>query len=503
MAKTLIFCFDGTCNDPRDAEQDVEFSGDVDDSSITNVLKLHLLFGGDLRDGQRFADQRSFYYSGVGTYGNKFKRIVNSLFSPEHRDVATILRAAVADVNEHYEDGDRVAVFGFSRGAALARRFAAIVRKESRFDGLDVHFLGAFDTVASIGRPNLDSDEKPVSDVVFENRRVSPAVKEALHLVAIDERRKAFMPTLMNAEDRITEVWLPGAHADVGGGFRQDGLSDCALQFMLEEIERRALGLQLLQDHEIAYGDLEPDGADYRIAPDDVVIQPNAAGIAHVKRRSPLLSRITLADRDVRVIENDAPTNETPQVHWSAGERIQMVRDYRPAALRGVRHAIEWPNGQSAEYAGLREHSFAVPLRELAVNESVPLRCHSNLMMNHTKVLLVPGQAYVFDVDMTQRWQDAQIECGPDGWTRDTVQLGVREWFIRWKEDDRRLPDANWFELLGSIGAGRPFRVLQHTDEASAFEPAEIGELFVFVNDLESRYDNNAGSAVLTVRRVR
>ena len=40
--KRLIFCFDGTCNSPQDADDFFE------DSSISNVLKLHAFFGGKL-----------------------------------------------------------------------------------------------------------------------------------------------------------------------------------------------------------------------------------------------------------------------------------------------------------------------------------------------------------------------------------------------------------------------------------------------------------------------
>ena len=48
MSKNIIFCFDGTCNDPEDAVQKEFLIGGAKDNSITNVLKLHLLFGGDL-----------------------------------------------------------------------------------------------------------------------------------------------------------------------------------------------------------------------------------------------------------------------------------------------------------------------------------------------------------------------------------------------------------------------------------------------------------------------
>ena len=81
MKETLIFCFDGTCNDPEDA-------GDRErDGSITNILKLHILFGGDLSNEAKIqtdddSQQRSFYYSGVGTYGGSLKRIFNMAFAP-------------------------------------------------------------------------------------------------------------------------------------------------------------------------------------------------------------------------------------------------------------------------------------------------------------------------------------------------------------------------------------------------------------------------------------
>ena len=43
MAKALYFNFDGTDNEPADAMQDKNFIGTVEDNSITNILKFHLL----------------------------------------------------------------------------------------------------------------------------------------------------------------------------------------------------------------------------------------------------------------------------------------------------------------------------------------------------------------------------------------------------------------------------------------------------------------------------
>ena len=45
--------------------------------------------------------------------------------------------------------------------------------------------------------------------------------------------RADFTPTLwQEPADNVTQVWFAGAHADVGGGYEQAGLSDIALEWM-------------------------------------------------------------------------------------------------------------------------------------------------------------------------------------------------------------------------------------------------------------------------------
>ena len=61
----------------------------------------------------------------------------------------------------------------------------------------------------------------------------------------------------MNRDERVTEVWFAGAHSDVGGGYRYDGLSDNALQFMIDFIEQdRDLGLEFRPPGAIEYSEL-------------------------------------------------------------------------------------------------------------------------------------------------------------------------------------------------------------------------------------------------------
>ena len=199
--KKLIFCFDGTCNDPEDA-------GDFfEDSSISNVLKLHALFGGKLSPANtknaKTPNQQSFYYSGVGTRGSWLAKTFNAMFAPAYGEMDDILDEAYADLKKQkYKEGDEIYIFGFSRGAAIARMFAANIDKK-------VTFLGVFDTVAATrGSLDLNPESYPSSGIVFENGTVGSHVQEAVHLVAMDEKRLTFQPTLFNKDDRVTEVWF-------------------------------------------------------------------------------------------------------------------------------------------------------------------------------------------------------------------------------------------------------------------------------------------------------
>ena len=330
----LVFCFDGTSNDPNDSK---DF---FTDNSISNVLKLHLLFGGSVESNTPFfSDQRSFYYTGVGTRGGLFRRTWNTLFAPRGGDIADILKEAARDLRQHYSKGDQVYIFGFSRGAAIARMFAAKIQEYCP-DLENVSFLGVFDTVAATkGSFDLNKDTFPASSVVFENETLGAHVRSALHLVALDERRIAFQPTLFNYDKRVKEIWFPGAHSDVGGGFWFDGLSDISLEFMHKEALEQ--GLSLRSVNEIQYEQC----AD--ICLDDVEIHSLYRGVLHEQRRSGLAAK-TLAPRYVRIDVNDRPSTHNdhiPIVHHSVQQRFFEITGYRPFALRNVRYKLIQKNG--------------------------------------------------------------------------------------------------------------------------------------------------------------
>ena len=352
MTRTLMFHIDGTRNDPydaNDASQSLlhDILGRKEDKSISNVLKLHLLAGGQMDNSPgTVRDQHSFYYSGIGTRGGPLERALNSALAPPRMDVQDILDEVGKDLRQHYQPGDKIMLFGFSRGAALARMFASRIG-EYLPDGIDteesVEYLGVFDTVASFGLPNLDDDTKPISDVVFENDRVSPAVKQALHLVAIDERRNAFRPVLMHQDPRITEVWLAGAHTDIGGGFDHDGLSDIALSAMMQHVQDNS-DVTYLSPRELDYQAINGDegyGIDYH----DMAIRPDHLSMIHEQEDSALLDGWWLGQREVRVSKGWATGNEHPRVHSSVVARIQdtahLQDAYRPEPLAGVTYMVD------------------------------------------------------------------------------------------------------------------------------------------------------------------
>lgn len=212
-ARTLIFSFDGTGNEPGDA------SGFRQDESISNVLKLHVLMGGGMEEDRsetrtpRGERQETCYYNGIGTREDgetiplvgelivRGRRLVNSALAPSWGDARRILKQAAEDLeNLVPAPSDRLVVFGFSRGAALARKFAARTLDAHR--ELRIAFLGVFDTVAAMDGIHTKG-ETISSDVVFENGTLDARVERAVHIVSLDEDRVVFEhhPVLVQGHD--------------------------------------------------------------------------------------------------------------------------------------------------------------------------------------------------------------------------------------------------------------------------------------------------------------
>jgi len=111
--------------------------------------------------------------------------------------------------------------------------------------------LGLFDTVGALGIPleglwNLNRQKYEFHDV-----ELSSLVDVGLHALAIDEHRRPFEASLWrrNRFKRtsaiIEQVWFPGVHADIGGGYLSDleyeqaptrPLDDLTLDWMVKRL---------------------------------------------------------------------------------------------------------------------------------------------------------------------------------------------------------------------------------------------------------------------------
>jgi len=216
MARWLIFNFDGTWNGR-------------DDESATNVLRFH-------RSLTKI-NQVPFFFAGPGNEDENglIGQFLGGMFGT---DCWNIRDAAYDTLKSVYQPGDRIAVTGFSRGAAIARLFCALVVE----DGVNgykpvIEFLGLWDTVFA-AMPFGPFQQ----DTLFGDLHVSDKVVNARHALAIDEDRAAFEPNLMNARDGVVEMWFQGNHADIGGGYKERGLADITLRWMMHEAG--GLGMQ-------------------------------------------------------------------------------------------------------------------------------------------------------------------------------------------------------------------------------------------------------------------
>jgi uncharacterized protein (DUF2235 family) len=294
--KNIVICADGT--------------GNTFGAQVSNVSRLVQLI--DLDNPER---QVAFYDQGIGTdprYVNAVKaykdrkqaqRRALTILDPPFRAwwvpsrivrgvglaIGYGLRRNVRELYTAlagcYEDGDRIYLFGFSRGAFTVRVLAGLLFRcgllpkssaafEDRFEQAydlftphlqdfdavslfkrdqqvripRVYFLGIWDTVKSYGGIWPQS---------LPHLRHNPIVDKVRHALALDEQRSWFLPTSWGGIDSdrpvddsaafrdqdVLEIWFRGVHSDVGGGFDDDVAARIPLRWMLNEAATAGLRL--------------------------------------------------------------------------------------------------------------------------------------------------------------------------------------------------------------------------------------------------------------------
>lgn len=282
--RRLIALFDGTWNRPE---------------SNTNVERLRRLIAP--RDAAG-VEQLVEYIPGVGAalglahlLGGAFGYGLSNNVKDGYRWLCRQWRA-----------GDEISLFGFSRGAYAARSLGGLIRKcgllrrdgngtiaedaiktayrfyrdtkvkpadadavawrAARSTEADIHFIGVWDTIGSLGIPDTAA-WFPFARARYEfhDTELSRIVKHAYQALALDEHRAGFapakwtrnpdilapgeLPTDKKAEQiEVEQRWFVGAHADVGGGNDHDGagrVPDPLPDIALAWLQRKAMATGL------------------------------------------------------------------------------------------------------------------------------------------------------------------------------------------------------------------------------------------------------------------
>ncbi len=313
----------------------------LDDDCLTHAGRLHRL----LSEADGGARQTLGYHPGV--QGSGASKWVDAAIG---RGFNRSVMDGYATLASRYRPGDRIYLFGFSRGAyavrciagmidrvGLLRRDAATQRRVTRafriyeraesghaarafrrahcHDRVEIATVGVWDTVKALGLPYpLVSRFFPVA-AGFHDTALGPSVRAAFQALAADEDRTSFTPVLWSRgtwEGEMRQVWFPGAHGDVGGE------RGC----LVPPIPLTLLSLVWMLERAAGRGLLLPEGWRARLHPD-----PSAPMVG--SRRG--INRLFLLRRP----REATPGQDGQAAHASLAERAARVPGYRPRA-RGL-----------------------------------------------------------------------------------------------------------------------------------------------------------------------
>ena len=226
LPKDLVLCLDGTGNEFGD--------------SNSNVVKLYATLAQQDR-------QVCYYHPGMGTRGdpNALTKVAklwtNTLGLAFGYSMSRDLADAYSFVMAEYEPGDRLFVFGFSRGAYTARALCGMLHlfgllrtheevliqymirmmgkasdremfriaeqfRDTFSRKCPTYFLGVWDTVSSVGWI--------YSPIVISLTQNNPDIQIARHVISLDERRASYRQNLLG--DGLPRARTSSRHGSPG-----------------------------------------------------------------------------------------------------------------------------------------------------------------------------------------------------------------------------------------------------------------------------------------------
>lgn len=238
MSKRIVFCADGTWQDPL---------------NNTNVYRLYKAL-------EISGEQVTFYDDGVGADVTGIAHVLDGAFG---QGLLQKVQDGYTKIAHVYEPNDQIFLFGFSRGAYTARSLAGMIaacgiptgsftsdcvaqvfaayrnppQRAAMLGDLagfnlqpaTIQMVGVWDTVGSLGIPAIFGgvDQRKYS---FLDTSLHPCIKNAFQCLALDEKRAQFPATLWDGPSSpgqtVEQVWFSGCHGDVGGGTAPGGPLD-------------------------------------------------------------------------------------------------------------------------------------------------------------------------------------------------------------------------------------------------------------------------------------
>ena len=359
MGKNVVVCLDGT--------------GNQFEEHNSNVVKLFRVITRD-------TTQVAYYHPGVGTLADpEFKtplvKKANKLLGLAFGlGLTRNVEQAYSFLMDHYEEGDRLFLFGFSRGAYTARvlagfihscglleagcqnlipyamklykakqvDFATLNRFRSTFGRkIKIDFLGLWDSVSTLGWV--------YNPVFLPYTTNNESVRIVRHALAIDERRSFFKDMHWGDKHKdkqdIKEVWFAGVHSDVGGGYPEEksALAKIPLKWMIQEAmepgsksktEEKKFGLKIDQDDFDRY--VLGHGSNSYVEPNPAA-ERNESLKGAWKLVQWMPKSVWLVDEGREAIRLPLPHRSIESgatLHRSVLKRKQ-VREYNPASLKG------------------------------------------------------------------------------------------------------------------------------------------------------------------------
>jgi len=359
--KTLVVCMDGTN----------QFKTQ---NNPTNIARIFDALGGDVTDAGNGSFETNVkakpalcgkYLPGVGSQGDPVLRVLGNAFGD---GIAEPIIRGYTFLSRNYSDGDQIFLTGFSRGATAARALAGLVVSRGLLNttryNVDnkstsyvravaawyayrapnasladqtrlaiiggtlgqtvptlnpndftepprIKAVGVFDTVSSLGLPQLGAGGAPVFDFSICDTILSPDVEFGFHALSADESRDLFSPTFWARRDNVVQQVFPGCHSDVGGGFVHRGLSDGALAWMLDALSE----VGMPNDR----GKLKPPlfANSLDLAQDDGATFP-----------------FNLTPRSGRAFPDSVTPSDSLQARW--GKPVEMLPSLSPTPYRAV-----------------------------------------------------------------------------------------------------------------------------------------------------------------------